>query len=252
MSNPHHSEGIPVKRGYFYYLGIGLPTPLFILLDLVILWAIYHAATTRTVDEYLLYGGIFGIPMSLLLGKLWFAEWQNSNKPRVWVKVFLLCNLVPGTVVFGALYYSLAASAYDFAKWLIQQWDQPYTGPFLVSAAVFLVGGGLFWFRVLCRAAYGLTEVLVGISVASYKYVEASAGSHSTVSLDPNLLIALLTAGVYLVVRGLDNVQQGLSSVPGDPIFKPLVAWYKAIGEVVVEVKELDPAEHNPRQQQSD
>lgn len=247
MSNPHHPKDTPIKRGYFYYFGFGMPTPILIFLQIVLVWSIYHAATTRTTDDYLLYGGILGIPVLLLLGKLWLTEWRQSKQVSFWKKLFLLGNLIPGALVFGALYYSLAASAYDFVKWLIQQWDQPYTGPFLVSAAVLLAGMGLYWFRVRFRAVYGLTEVLVGISVASYKYIEASKGAHPTVSANPSLLIALLTAGVYLVVRGLDNMQQGMISVPGDPILKLLASWYKAIGEVVVEVKKSDPAEHNPR-----
>lgn len=249
MSNPHHPKDAPVRRGYFYYLGLGLPTPVFILLEVAILWAIYHAATTRTADDFLLYGGLFGIPVSLLLGKLWFTEWRKSRKASIWWNLFFLSNLIPGTFVFGALYYSLGASAYDFVKWLIRLWDQPYTGPFLVSATVFLVGVGLFWFRSRCRGVYGLTEVVVGLSIASYKYVEASSGSHATATSDTNLLIALLTAGVYLVVRGLDNIQQGLSSVPGDPIFKPLVTWYRTLGEVVIEVKDLHSTEHTQRQE---
>lgn len=246
MNNPQYPKDTPIKRGYYYH-EIELPTPLFIFLVAVILWAIYNAATTRTADEYLRYGWIFGIPISLLLGKLWFTDWRKSKRMGVWMNLFLLCSLVPGTVVFGTFYYSLAASAYDFVKWLIQQQNLSYTGPLLVSTAVFLIGLGLFWFRGRYRATYGLTEVLVGISVASYKYVEAAAGSHSATPTDPNFLIALLTAGVYLVVRGLDNLQQGLSAAPRDPVFNSLVTWYKTLGTVVVEVKELDTIGQAPK-----
>ena len=244
ISNPHHPKEGPVKRGYFYYLGLGLPTPVFILFEVLILWAIYHAAVTRSIDDYLLYGGIYGIPASLFLGKLWLTEWRKSSRLSIWMKLFLLSNLVPGTFVFGALYYSLGASAYDLVKWFIHLWNNSYVGPYLAGTAVLLVGIGLFWFRTRCRGVYGLTEVIVGIFVASYKYVEASAGSHPIDASDPNLLLALLTAGVYLVVRGLDNIQQGLTSTPGDPVLNPLVTWYKTLGEVVIKNKEFNSAEN--------
>lgn len=251
MSNPHHPKDTPIKRGYFYYLGFGLPTPVFILLEVLTLWAIYHAATTRTVDDYLRYGWIFGIPISILMLKLWIVDWRESKRINTGMKLFILCNIVPGSAAFGAFYYSLAASFFDVAKWLTQQWSQPYFGPVLVSAAVFLIGLGLFWFRIRCRATYGLTEVLVGVSVASFKYVEASAGSQSAAPADPNLLIALLTAGVYLVVRGLDNMQQGLTSASGDPILGPIATWYKNLGAVVIEVKRIDSDNHKQDSQRS-
>ena len=39
---------------------------------------------------------------------------------------------------------------------------------------------------------------------------------------------AMLTAGVYLVVRGLDNVHQGLTKDPKDPIGTKLFSYLSA------------------------
>lgn len=248
-SNPHHPKGQPVKRGYFYYLGLGMPTPIFILLEVVMVWAIYHAVTTRTTTDYLTYGGVLGIPIGLLLVKIWVTEWRASNRLSIWKKAFLLVNLIPGSVFLGAIYYSLAASAYDFLRWLFWLWHQPYAGPFLVSAAVFLLGMGLFGLRLRYRATYGFSEILAGISIASYKYIEASTGSQTAVPTDPNLIIALLTAGVYLVVRGLDNMHHGLTVEPVDPIFRPLLTWYRSVGEVMIDEKESTASDHKTIQE---
>lgn len=188
ITNPHHPKDTPIKQGYFYYLGVGTPTPLFIFLGVVTIWAIYHAATTRTATEYLRYGWIFGVPFLLLLSKLWFSKREKFNQINVGAKVLILVNLIAAPVICGALYYSIAASAYDFLKWLVRQWDQPYSGPLLVGAAVFLAGLGLFLFRLRCRATYGLTEIAAGISITSFKYIEVSTGTHSALPADPNLL----------------------------------------------------------------
>ncbi|OYQ38653.1 hypothetical protein CHU94_14470 [Rhodoferax sp. TH121] len=250
MNNPDYPKNAPIKHGYFYYLGVGTPIPLFIIVGVMTLWAIYHAATTRTAAEYLRYGWIFGIPLMLAVGNLWFSTWRKSKQIKVWLRILMLVHLIAGAAIGGALYYSLVASAYDFLRWLIQQWDRPYSGPLLVGMAVFLIGLVLFLFRVRYRATYGLTEVAAGISIATYKYIEVSTGTHSAAPTDPNLLIALLTAGVYLVVRGLDNMQQGLSATPADRLLQPLATWYKTLG-MVVEVKELDTLDQDPYKKDS-
>ena len=62
---------------------------------------------------------------------------------------------------------------------------------------------------------YGFTEVLVGATVAGYR-VATNQG------LNTELYLVVLTAGIYLVVRGLDNVQQGLKARPDDFLSKAL------------------------------
>ncbi|MFT4195985.1 hypothetical protein [Ottowia sp.] len=62
----------------------------------------------------------------------------------------------------------------------------------------------LFALRKYRRIMYGLTEICAGLLIPAYKIILEN-GSFS----EPNLYIAILTAGVYLVVRGLDNVDIG-------------------------------------------
>ena len=70
---------------------------------------------------------------------------------------------------------------------------------------------------------YGLSEVLVGVSVAVERTTATTASGASP--LDTSFYLAMLTASVYLVVRGLDNIHQGFTNEPIDPIAARIVAW---------------------------
>jgi hypothetical protein len=61
----------------------------------------------------------------------------------------------------------------------------------------------LFWLRLKFRMIYGITEARLGLVVA---YRLGSAATEVVPLRDPSFLIGFLTASVYLVVRGLDNV----------------------------------------------
>jgi hypothetical protein len=53
---------------------------------------------------------------------------------------------------------------------------------------------------------YGLTEITVGVIIASYRVIDADAQAY----LHTEFYLAILTAGVYLVVGGMDNVQHAI------------------------------------------
>jgi hypothetical protein len=97
-----------------------------------------------------------------------------------------------------------------------------------VTFGVASLGSALFWFRFRFRSTYGLTEAIAGVSIAGYKAAEIGNSLQMLVlipgrdSLD--LVMVLLTAGVYLVVRGLDNVYVGLTDPKRpDPIFAAML-----------------------------
>lgn len=68
--------------------------------------------------------------------------------------------------------------------------------------AVGLLGFGFWCFRLKQRAAYGMLEIAFGAS--------AAAALAWTPSDSPITSAVGLAASVYVVVRGLDNVDQGL------------------------------------------
>ena len=78
----------------------------------------------------------------------------------------------------------------------------------LIATVVTGITGLLFfYFRLRQRFLYGLTEALVGVSIAAHRISnEPGDGLPS----ETGFYIAVLTAGVYLVVRGLDNMHQAI------------------------------------------
>ena len=77
------------------------------------------------------------------------------------------------------------------------------------GVAITLVAGlSLFGMRTWYRITYGLTEIMVGVYLAWVKWT-TTTGPLGELSKDSVFVTGLLTASIYLVVRGLDNVQTG-------------------------------------------
>jgi rRNA-processing protein FCF1 len=68
-----------------------------------------------------------------------------------------------------------------------------------------LIGIGLFWYRQHFRLSYGVAEFIVGVMMASYPFFPDFNYS----ALDVVQSIQIL-GGLYVMVRGLDNVGKGL------------------------------------------
>lgn len=77
-----------------------------------------------------------------------------------------------------------------------------------------------FFFRLKRRFFYGLTESAAGIAIAGHRITQESAAG---VPVDTTFYIAILTAGVYLVVRGFDNMHQAWIT-KCDPLLDRLAA----------------------------
>jgi hypothetical protein len=70
-----------------------------------------------------------------------------------------------------------------------------------------LLGAGFFVFRLRQRFLYGATEALAGAAVAAHR---VSLEPGTALPSETGFYFAVLTAGVYLVVRGLDNMHQAV------------------------------------------
>ena len=73
-----------------------------------------------------------------------------------------------------------------------------------IGAVTLVIGLFCFWVRGTNRVLWGVTEVGVGVGLPVYR-----AGEMTLESLNADFAIFALTAGVYLIVRGLDNMSQG-------------------------------------------
>lgn len=66
-----------------------------------------------------------------------------------------------------------------------------------------------FVYRLKHRFWYGFFEMLVGLSIATIRFYSDVLSASNQIEATP-VAIAILTGGIYLMVRGLDNMHQGL------------------------------------------
>ncbi|WP_157083364.1 hypothetical protein [Bradyrhizobium manausense] len=84
----------------------------------------------------------------------------------------------------------------------------PTTEPYWFALFALPAAWALFVLRVFQRSIYGFAEVVIGI----YTVIEtfrAAVTSNTGVMSDTKTLLALVAA-IYVVIRGLDNIDQGL------------------------------------------
>jgi hypothetical protein len=74
--------------------------------------------------------------------------------------------------------------------------------------ATAVAGAALFFIRLRFRIIYGLSEVAVGLYLGWDK-AKALTGPLGAASRDEAFLMAMLTASIYLIVRGMDNIHVG-------------------------------------------
>ena len=136
----------------------------------------------------------------------WTAGWIDRSaryaRPMAFAYVLGRFSVSMATIVL-----TLAGAIYGYI-WLR---SASLSQGALVSAVVIataIAGAMLFTFRLYARAMYGSTEAIVGLVIAGQR---ASVEVQWPIE-DINFDLAVLTAGVYLVVRGLDNVHQGLKA----------------------------------------
>jgi len=144
----------------------------------------------------------------------WRSIFESLSERRLKSLLFVL--------LIGPLWYSFEVSRCDFAIWV-----RGIDGPAIVrSNYTILIALGLgvifFLFRLRYRCIYGLTEAFLGTWIAGYRAYRTDLPQQ-----DLEFYIAMLTAGVYLVVRGLDNMQQGLTQTTPDPLATIILSRFK-------------------------
>jgi hypothetical protein len=109
--------------------------------------------------------------------------------------------LIPIGVVILSV-YSLVIDAVD---WMHSPNLNSYMVNIISSSVVLVSGYSLFLFRKNYRSFYGATEVLIGVVIA----MNNAQSLFQKGNLDLTLVFAFITAGIYLVVRGLDSIHEG-------------------------------------------
>jgi hypothetical protein len=134
----------------------------------------------------------------------------------------------PGVVVMliaagiGIGFTGVAFVALDMVE-AIQRITGRNTLVLVTIGSTLVFGTLLFAVRLHLRLVYGISEALVGVTVAAHR---ASVESSTVVPTQPTFYLAVLTAGIYLVVRGLDNIHQAIKN-PDDPVIRGWREWRK-------------------------
>lgn len=96
--------------------------------------------------------------------------------------------------------------------------------PGLLALGVFVAGLAAYGFRQYASALYGLSELALGVLIGTQRLLPANLSAPLTSQID--VALATVTAGVYLVVRGCDNIDKGLRDPKRqDQVLLRLRAW---------------------------
>lgn len=128
------------------------------------------------------------------------AHWKDQG---FWLTHFLPC-LLATLLLFGffAGLFNLTKTFLDFLEGLSARITG--TPTMVIISGLALLSIMAFKLRKNFRFFYGLFEATLGLVIANQNF---------TLSHDPyELLTVVLVGGIYLVVRGLDNMAQGIDS----------------------------------------
>ncbi len=175
-----------------------------------------YGISARTLDDYVKYALTIAV-ISFLLVVSWLYSTRfrlafEQGRPLSPVAPKHLLIFMAGNVglslLMGVVFYSAAASAVDLFDWFLNLNPTANRNQFIgfVGAGVLALGGVFFWGRLRARFTYGLVEASMGVVFAVHRFsAEQQVGFPS----NAGFYLAMLTAGVYLVVRGFDNMHQG-------------------------------------------
>lgn len=188
------------------------PTSLEQVLSLIfvflILSPIGYAAKHRTREDFLLYGSLAGA-FFLVAYTVMLASDLERPLLRHWRKCIYVLPITLPAVLTGVLFYSLSVVIKDAALYVVDAASTRNGSIVLATGLVVTIAAVLFYVRLRYRVLYGLSEVAAGITVA----VSRLATQEGQVPRDADFYLAMLTAGVYLIIRGMDNVNTGWTQI---------------------------------------
>ncbi len=185
MSEADKSERQAVVLGWVLHLSIS---------------GVYWFTTDWRAELPLALSFCAGIFLVTMIYALWpYPLWDDFSTRDDWLEYGLL---LLGATLGGLFAYALLGFGWRFLSLLAQ-------APVLFGLVVLPVFAiVLFLIRLNWRACYGFVEAIVGLWVGINK-IDLGA-LHGDVLEPLNRLTVVLCAGVYLIVRGLDNIHTGL------------------------------------------
>jgi hypothetical protein len=177
---------------------------------------------TRTVADLLWNSLEIAVVVTAIIVAAAIAEWSQT-KFR-WPTLSEVIGIPIVAVGMGIGFYLVAVPVKD-AFLFLQAFShtEPGTAAYLALGTL-AIGLCLYAARYYVRAAYGLSEALVGVLIAFRGFAPALPGTNVPPRDSAAFYLTLLTAAVYLMVRGFDNIHQGLTKDPKDKLSLYLLA----------------------------
>lgn len=183
---------------------------------LIGLVSIYHVARTRSLYDCLIQSAADAVPFLVVFQLVLHSALNRWRVPSFGdgLPARLVCSA--GATVLaafcGALFYFLAATAGDVVDWYLRySFANPTIGQISMWFVLPIIGGAFYLFRKKAKVVYGMTEVAAGIYAATSRiFSDAMERNYSR----GDVYLILLTAGVYLIVRGYGNIEEGLRAGP--------------------------------------
>lgn len=174
-----------------------------------------HIFNVRTLNEIIKYTSYIAVPLGLIMFA--FVTYSGFKKGfnRTYTKAFILIPFF--VVLWSSSYYALTVTIKDMYSWVLSPTFSQNTTIALVVIITMVLGLLFFYFRLKWRSIYGTTELIFGLIIAANKITEVNSKM-----LDSSFYITFLSASIYLVVRGLDNIHQGLIKEPIDPLAREI------------------------------
>jgi len=123
-------------------------------------------------------------------------------------------------IVTGLLLVALAWLGWQYREILLSTVN---TWGALISAAI--IGGFLYALRGRLRITYGILEIGVGMMSAMSSFISATGSTSTTVPTFTTAMGIAVLGGIYIIVRGLDNIGKALEKTPYEN------TWRKFSGE---------------------
>ena len=194
------------------YIGIG-----------IFICGFIYAIFNRTSQDFMKYSFyISGVTAIIFLSiRIFYFFKKGISKPTKG-DLFMLISVLIALVLIGPTYYAVGVAIKDLYFWIqspkiTKEWSIPIVLGITVSVGFFL-----FYFRLRARSIYGLTEAIVGLAIAMQK----TSIENSEELTKSSFYLAILTASIYLFVRGLDNIHQGMTKEPYDYYARKIYAKF--------------------------
>ncbi len=210
-----------VSSGDYAFQVAGIPLFTLMLLSLI---CVGLAMYTHGILKVATISLLMSIPFSV--GVIGYSIFSFKGSKRNWYGWRGIGNIALSMLfsfMFFLVLYSIGLCVKELLSILWSDITRTWQYSLAVGFITLIVGGVLFIIRLKWKATYGLTEVMVGILIASHR---AYSQNGSLDGASAEFYLAILAGGIYLVVRGLDNIYQG-RVLEKDPAIL-LVTWIKA------------------------